>query len=123
MSLTKTTPQEIRTWEELMQDHDLIVTIPAQLPAKAVSHQDTLVINVTQRDIDNGMRGDGNFCPIAWATKRTTGARTTSIGREWARWNGSGKSFRMPDYASRFVQKFDTRKHVRPIVINIRGGK
>lgn len=71
-------------------------------------------INVTQDDIDHGVRGSSEFCPIARAIKREFPVWTyCSVGNSYlsiAR-SDDERGWRLPAEAQRFILDFDTNFH------------
>ena len=72
-----------------------------------------MIIKVTQKDIDRGMRGSCTMCPIAVAAGRQNKGLYTfvnkfaiNIGSEW---------FVLPDEAVNFVLAFDCGLDVKPL--------
>lgn len=85
-----------------------------------------ITINVTQEDIDYGLKHDPNFCPIARAIKRETKAdvsvgtytatlvpKKTLLGKILGR-NSSYYFVNLSKTATAFISAFDTGKKVEP---------
>lgn len=79
-----------------------------------------LTIDVTQEDIDKGIRGNCNYCPIANSVQRKLGA-----GVKVSVYSGSAvvysaesgialHSFILPGMANRFIDYFDNGAYVGP---------
>lgn len=89
---------------------------------------DMVRIRVTQRDIDKGVRGNGEQCPIARALKRATG-RYWFVSSYYCRdesGSRSGPLIALPVAVTEFVNKFDKRGGrlmVKPTAFDIPGIK
>lgn len=80
--------------------------------------------NVTQEDIDKGIKDDACYCPIARAAKRTlvkrkrrieVGSCFLSIVRNHkGRWWVDDAEYELPSEASDFVRNFDSGNTVHP---------
>lgn len=69
------------------------------------TQQAGLVVEVTQRHIDNGKEFSTDGCPIAWALQEATGLPYhVGIGHYWL---GVGERKKLPDEARQFVKMFD----------------
>ena len=69
-------------------------------------------VNVTQKDIDEGVRRSSCECPIALALKRVTQAPYITVGHSYARWGAAMRDPGVkygwfPSTASQFVADFD----------------
>ena len=64
-------------------------------------------VHVTQEDIDNGVPGNKEACPIALALNRATGQN------EWA------VTTRADTWKSRWARRFDNGLHVEPFDFEI----
>jgi hypothetical protein len=76
-------------------------------------------IEVTQEDIDNGLRGNCRQCPIALVVARSTGALYVSVnsGIQWSYFRGcvSPEHWRrIPLEVFRFMSDFDRGRPVEP---------
>lgn len=84
----------------------------------------TLQIKVTAEDIEQGMPGVAESCPIALAAERgypgcNPDVRETSIELEV---DGTRRIFRLPQSAERFVNAIDGnlfQKHIDPITFEL----
>lgn len=76
-------------------------------------------INVTQRDIDSGLRNDCTLCPVARAIKRRLGKSKsvqvfeTSIDIYNSK-DRLEKQYNIPELAQLFIKNFDTGCPVGP---------
>lgn len=86
-----------------------------------------MLIEVTQEDIDHGVRGECRLCPIARALQRATGNPFATMGA-WNCWpENNGTAFQTggpipcPDAAYDFIQAFDGKgaSKVRPFSFEI----
>lgn len=66
----------------------------------------TIIIDVTQDDIDCGCREDGENCPIAKAVERKTGLAVNVTERE-VEFDHCDYSALLPEEAQQFVYEFD----------------
>jgi len=74
-------------------------------------------ITVTKEDIFKGIRADCSGCPIALAARRKFfGEVDVFAGHIWTQ---SG-SYRLPQVALDFIQKFDTGKKAKPFEFEAR---
>lgn len=71
-------------------------------------------IHVTQRDIDEGVPGDINFCPVARAIKRKLKKDNVIVSTYGIRIDGLLKA--TPLDARTLIQAFDFGKPVQPLV-------
>jgi hypothetical protein len=75
-----------------------------------------MIINVTKKDIENGIRGNNCGCPIALAVQRRTNA-------DWASVNDSivttDSVYRTPPKARQFICDFDAGRAVKPMRFSI----
>jgi hypothetical protein len=89
----------------------------------------TIIVDVTQEDIENGSRRNGTACPIARAVFRATGADFVSVGLTKVAWKmASGIRYlaSLPERATAFIIHFDIppyepadRRGVVPIQIEL----
>ena len=81
-------------------------------------------IEITQHDIDYGVRGEYSLCPIARAVKRKINGEvivsgdhisifTTDIIRKYS-------YYKLPQKAKDFMQRFDDGKKVKPFTFEAR---
>lgn len=68
-------------------------------------------INVTQRDIEKGLREDPNSCPVARAIKRR-GFEDVSVKTQVI-WIGCRK-YNPPEIVEDFIERFDKGDTVQP---------
>jgi hypothetical protein len=73
-------------------------------------------IEVTQEDIDNGLKGKCDSCAVALAAKRAFGNRIILVDGEQMDVidNGKWDVLDLPDSAVAFIEAFDTGKPVKP---------
>lgn len=64
-------------------------------------------IFVTQEHIDNGIRLEGNACPVALALMEATGLYREDIDIDRSRILAGSYRFKSPPSVSEFVDKFD----------------
>lgn len=79
-------------------------------------------IEVTQEDINYGIKGICDSCPVARAIKRKVKDHGVSVGSNYIRvW---GKEIQTLKKVSEFIRKFDTAKTVKPFsfCINLKEG-
>ena len=88
--------------------------------------KDTIILEITNEDIEFGRRKSPFHCPIALAGKRVFG-RKVSVGRivrvesKW--WEGFWKDqpgYTLTKEAKEFMYLFDIGKSVKPITIELR---
>lgn len=75
-------------------------------------------IEVTQHDIDTGVRGTSLFCPIANAIRRALRAKRVSSGYLTVSvfpFEGDGKNYPLPQEATDFAMAFDEGHKVEPM--------
>jgi hypothetical protein len=74
----------------------------------------TIIVNVTQEDIDQGCRKSSSSCPIARAFLRATGtAEWVNVGAVQIHWlmrSGVRYCANLPDEAIQFIAEFDRSK-------------
>ena len=75
-------------------------------------------VEVTQEDINNGVRQDGDNCPIACALKRLVKSPEVEDDIEFDL-DGIRYVARIPDKASEFISKFDNAVNVLPFSFEI----
>jgi hypothetical protein len=77
-----------------------------------------LTIEVTQQDIDKGIKEDASRCPIAKATRRALqGIKDVEISSEGSfTWSNKPYQFRLTKTMEKFMNKFDElgKKGVKP---------
>lgn len=75
-------------------------------------------IEVTQKDIDNGVQGECQLCPIALAIKSTSNFKRVYVNGKfievWHRGNQGIKTYELPKKAQTFVKRFDRQEPVKP---------
>lgn len=75
-------------------------------------------IEVTQKDIDNGVQGECQSCPIALAFKRTSNSKRVYVNTKSIdvchRGNQGVKTYELPKKAQTFVKRFDRQEPVKP---------
>ena len=78
-------------------------------------------IEVTQRDIKNGIVAKCDQCPIARAVNRATKTRKTTVGKctVTVRLNGRYYCMRLPDRAQDFIRDFDAHLQVKPFTFSL----
>jgi lysophospholipid acyltransferase (LPLAT)-like uncharacterized protein len=84
-----------------------------------------MIIQVTQKDIDKGLKSTCYYCPVALAFKRKikseipcgVAVNAKNIhhfhGKSWDRYN-------LPKEAKKFIQRFDNDKPVKPFSFEIK---
>ena len=81
-------------------------------------------INVTQRDIDYGKRGNAYSCPVSRAIKRNSKVRAVTVGITTARiyplHEVQSKVFFLPRFVTQFITEFDAERDVKPFTFKIR---
>lgn len=83
-------------------------------------------VNVTQEDIDNGVRGDACNCPVALAIGRATEHKYVVMAwREILLTIKCNIVYRIdtPRYVSNFIESFDAKRNVCPFSFNLEFGK
>lgn len=75
-----------------------------------------MLIEVTQRDIDKGVRADFSFCPIARAIKRKT-HKVVTVTRFLC--TIGVKEYCLPIKVEKFIGYFDSGYEVRPFSFEI----
>lgn len=77
------------------------------------------LVCVTQEDIDKGVVGDCQNCPVARAMQRIFGP-TIRVGTEkgWLIINGPGRMWDLPEEAITFIDRFDSNQSVAPLSFN-----
>lgn len=88
------------------------------MKAKAVSKKRTKVISVTDMDIELGLRGDSEVCPVARSIARSFKKKigTFSVAGDIAR-ESHGEFLSLclvPKTARDFIRRFDNDKIVKP---------
>ena len=77
----------------------------------------TVLVKVTQEDIDNGVICSGGLCPIALASAREFGLNT-EVNKVRCRVFRKGRfvvdDYDLPRSARRFITRFDKGKIVKP---------
>jgi hypothetical protein len=80
-----------------------------------------MIINVTQQDIDSGVKGNPSKCAIAQALKRMLNDIYLEVNVFHTSLHLNGKKYRMPQKGTDFVFLFDTPgdKSSKPVEIEI----
>ena len=78
-------------------------------------------IEVTQDDIDNGLRIDCELCPVAKAIVRATGkqARVSAVGVFFFPETPSAKQIFLPSKVQLFIKSFDRKEPVQPFSFDL----
>lgn len=79
-------------------------------------------IKITQEDIDNGVRKQGGFCPVALSCKRDWGGTAAAIGNIAGSVKVPGQgwlAFFLPGQGAKFVSDFDNNLPVEPITFEV----
>ena len=91
-------------------------------------------VEVTQEDIEIGIKGNARACPLAHAFRRALPGRDVTVFRHWAYdegpegWNESRETwkqrskigrFHLPQEATDFVSRFDRGDAVQPTVFHV----
>ena len=75
-------------------------------------------IEVTQKDIDEGVQGECTLCPIALAFKRNINFKAVYVNGKsidvWYPRSGGVKTYELPKKAQTFVKRFDRQEPVKP---------
>ena len=74
-------------------------------------------INVTQTDIKQGVKLNGNKCAIARAVKRATNAKSVHVNGFYIEVNG--KTYSSPEEVFDFVVSFDRFEKVKPFSFDL----
>lgn len=80
-----------------------------------------VMVQMTQRDIDNGRPGDPCNCPVARALKREFQDRRVSAGAEYL-WVGPSSrriTWRTPEIVRFFISRFDGGQYVEPLIFTL----
>ena len=75
-------------------------------------------IDVTEEDIQEGVKCDCDACPIARAVRRATGDQTLSV-MGYGVYRGAMLIGRFPKKATDFVISFDSDDSVKPFSFNL----
>jgi len=91
-----------------------------------------LMVNVTQEDIDNGVRGSSSHCPIALAMKRQLHKTKVSVCEDYNEDTNEGeivayrgnwdKEWKASKAVMKFVKAFDNDKQVKPHRFRLKNG-
>ena len=76
-----------------------------------------LTIRVTQEDIDDGERRNGEQCPIALAMSRALGDDYVSVGDEYV--TGSVYDWELSRTARQWVRRYDDGLRVAPATFRV----
>ena len=74
-------------------------------------------IEVTQKDIDNGVQGECQSCPIALAFKRNSNIKRVYVNTksiDVLHYGIGVKSYELPKKAKTFIKRFDRQEPVKP---------
>jgi hypothetical protein len=77
----------------------------------------SLVISVTQEDIDNGVTSSPGRCPVALAVQRQFPKARVSVGcsEVTVRTRFRGRCYRLSPEGRHFIATFDCRGNVTPV--------
>ena len=78
----------------------------------------TIEVEVTERNIKQGLLGMEEYCPVALAIKRVTRLRNVFVGGgviETEKW-----SVKMPVKVRKFIGRFDDEKPVQPFKFTLK---
>jgi hypothetical protein len=76
-----------------------------------------MFINVTKEDIEDGRQGDGFYCPVALAIKRTTGI---NIGVGTSLITIKNRTIKLPKMVQSKIYLFDKKGTIRPFKFNLK---
>ena len=74
-------------------------------------------IEVTQNDIDKGIQGECQLCPIARAIKRSSNFKRVYVNTKYIEvlhYVTGVKTYELPKKAKTFVKRFDRQEPVKP---------
>ncbi len=74
-----------------------------------------VTVAVTEKDIEQGMRGSCSSCPVALAATRAVGERMTITGYSAETEAEPFYRYRLPAGVSSFIYNFDNRYGVEPL--------
>jgi hypothetical protein len=80
-----------------------------------------VIVQMTQRDVDNGIPGDPCGCPVARALKRVFQDRRVSAGEGYI-WVGPSSrrmTWRTPGTVRYFISQFDQGQKVEPMTFTL----
>ena len=81
-------------------------------------------IEVTQKDIDKGVRGECALCPIARAIKSSSNFKRVYVNGKtidvWYRGDQGIKTYKLPKKAQTFVKRFDRQEPVKPFSFKLK---
>ena len=81
-------------------------------------------IEVTQKDIDEGVQGECTLCPIALAFKRSSNFKRVYVNGKtidvWYRGDQGIKTYELPKKAQTFVKRFDRQEPVKPFSFKLK---
>ena len=84
-------------------------------------------IEITQHDIDYGVRGEYSLCPIARAVKRKIYGKVTVSGDHISIFTTDiirrYSYYKLPQKAKDFIKRFDEGKKVKPFTFEARKTK
>lgn len=79
----------------------------------------SVLVSVTQNDIDKGCIWSRNNCPIALALQRIFKSDKICVSSFWIWTNPHKAAIKLPKSARCFVNKFDADEHVEPFKFRI----
>ena len=81
-------------------------------------------IEVTQKDIDEGVQGECTLCPIALAFKRSSNFKRVYVNGKsidvWNRCDQGIQTYELPKKAQTFVKRFDRQEPVKPFSFKLK---
>lgn len=78
-----------------------------------------ILISVTQDDINNGICGDAENCPIALSVKRQFNSRHVQVNNLNIITSDKEMFFWLPDIARDFIFKYDNHEKVEPFEFKV----
>lgn len=79
----------------------------------------TITINVTQEDIDKGIKNSCFNCALALSAKRALEDANLSVGAKTIFWVTKLVDFNLPQVAIDFIKAFDTNQPVSPFTFDL----
>jgi hypothetical protein len=82
-----------------------------------------ITVNVTQRDIERGIRSKCSDCPVALAVKRALGKRVkvfSGVSTSYLYLDHNKKPFPLPASAVEFIDRFDSGHKVEPFTFKLK---
>lgn len=84
----------------------------------------SLIVEVTERDIKNGIREDATSCAIARAVKRATGRRDVEVCENYIDIPKDDYTLRdVTKTVQSFIKAYDAGEEVKPFSFALRGYK